>query len=652
MANNSPKSVFGIKSVLIFFLISILIFTLFRAGLVFWKFPDCKDNLFDIFLYGLRYDISINCTMFSPAFLYCIFKNYFCKNQSHLLNLIERFYLALVVTVQFCVELSTPAFILEYGVRPNHLYVEYLIYPKEVLSTLANGHLLESILCLALSGLMFFSLLKISKRFYSNQNYVSKLKNTIVLILTLVLIPLGIRGTLSHKPLNPSNASFSQSPLVNTIPTNSSFRVFFALRHLGDDSVKSSEIYAFDTINNVLNNLNDFSQRELPSVIDETCPINQVITPAITTQKKRNVVVILEESLGARYVQSLGGNPITPNLEKLKEQGWWFERLYATGHRSVRGIEAVTASYPPSPLASQVKLDHSETMTTMAAIYKALGYNTSFIYGGESHFDNMRSYFLNNGVEEVTEQKDYDDPKFVASWGVSDEDLFARANQNFIKMDKENTPFCSLVFSSSFHDPFDIPEGKVDINGVKTNDPKRLTAAKYADYALGKFFEMAQKEDYYKNTVFLIIADHDSRVRGIDAFPFTNYSIPALIISPDMAPKVDKRVVSQIDMLPTLLSLTGVSGQFPLIGQDLTKDNIKERALVSYNEIFGSFKDNKLVLLAPGAGVEYKIEQHNKLGSTLQARDYSKEISYLNLGLTIYENNLNRFSCVKDLKQN
>src|SRR5574344_1548678 len=170
MANNSPKSVFGIKSVLIFFLISILIFTLFRAGLVFWKFPDCKDNLFDIFLYGLRYDISINCTMFSPAFLYCIFKNYFCKNQSHLLNLIERFYLALVVTVQFCVELSTPAFILEYGVRPNHLYVEYLIYPKEVLSTLANGHLLESILCLALSGLMFFSLLKISKRFYSNHN--------------------------------------------------------------------------------------------------------------------------------------------------------------------------------------------------------------------------------------------------------------------------------------------------------------------------------------------------------------------------------------------------------------------------------------------------------------------------------------------------
>lgn len=192
--------------------------------------------------------------------------------------------------------------------------------------------------------------------------------------------------------------------------------------------------------------------------------------------------------------------------------------MFATGHRSVRGIEAVTASYPPGPLSSQVKLDHPKPITTLPLIFKKLGYTTSFIYGGESHFDNMRSYFLNNGVDYVIEQRDYKDPEFVASWGVSDEDLYKKANEEFVKLSAENKPFCSVVFTSSFHDPFDIPRGKVDISNIKTDDPNRLKAAKYADYALGRFFDIAEKEDYYKNTIFVVIADHDSRVRGLEGF--------------------------------------------------------------------------------------------------------------------------------------
>ena len=644
----------GIYPVLTFFVLSIVLFMLSRTALLIWHPEGTEGHIIDIYKYGLLYDVSINCTMYAVVVLICILSNYLSKVPAFIL-ILQKLLLSLIITIQLLLEISTPSFIIEYGVRPNHIYVEYLIYPKEVLSTLVNGHLFESLFCILICITSFILFYKLASKLYRDYTSIKVKKSLLCLVLAIVLIPYGIRGTITnHKPLNPSNSSFCTSPLGNTIPVNSTFNVFYALRHISDSDIKSSSIFAFDNTVNVLNNYDKFSKVTKPKTIDSSCPINQVITPKVTPSQKRNVVIIVEESFGARYVQSLSGDPIAPELEKLKNEGWWFERLYATGHRSVRGLEAITASYPPSPLASQVKLEHREELTTISSIYKRLGYKTSFIYGGESHFDSMRSYFLNNGVEEIIEQKDYKDPEFVASWGVSDEDLFKKANEKFVKLSNNNQPFCSVVFSSSFHDPFDIPQGKVNIDGVKTDDPRRLTAAKYADYALGKFFEQAKKEDYYKNTVFLVIADHDSRVRGIGAFPLTNYSIPALIISTDITPRVDKRIVSQIDMLPTLLSLTGVSGEFPLSGEDLTRDDIIERAPVSYNELFGYVKGDKFTLLVPGtAPIFFKIGEHNTIteSNSLSQKDLSVSVSVLNLGIQIYENNFQRISCMKGLKQ-
>lgn len=644
----------GIYPVLTFFVLSIVIFMISRSALLIWHPEGTERHIFDIYKYGLLYDVSINCSMYAVVFLICILANFLSKVPAFIL-ILQKVLLSLIITIQLLLEVSTPSFIIEYGVRPNHIYVEYLIYPKEVLSTLVNGHLFESLFCILICITAFILFYKLASKLYRDYTSIKVKKSLLCLVLAIVLIPYGIRGTITnHKPLNPSNSSFCTSPLGNTIPVNSPFNVFYALRHISDTDIKSSSIFAFDNTVNVLNNYDKFSKVTKPETIDNSCPINQVITPKISPSQKRNVVIIVEESFGARYVQSLGGDPIAPELEKLKNEGWWFERLYATGHRSVRGLEAITASYPPSPLASQVKLEHREELTTLSSIYKRLGYKTSFIYGGESHFDSMRSYFLNNGVEEIIEQKDYKDPEFVASWGVSDEDLFKKANEKFVKLSNNNQPFCSVVFSSSFHDPFEIPQGKVNIDGVKTDDPRRLTAAKYADYALGKFFEQAKKEDYYKNTVFLVIADHDSRVRGIGAFPLTNYSIPALIISPDITPRVDKRIVSQIDMLPTLLSLTGVSGEFPLSGEDLNRDDIIERAPVSYNELFGYVRGDKFTLLGPGtAPIFFKIGEHNTIteSDSLSQKDLTVSVSVLNLGIQIYENNFQRISCIKGLKQ-
>lgn len=640
----------GIMPVIIFVLLSMAVFSLSRLGLSIWKSGDVSGNLFEIFVQGLRSDFSICCTMYAPALLLMLVLNA-ARRLGVTCKWILCVYLASVLTVHVVIELATPPFILEYGVRPNHLFVDYLIYPKEVISTLISGHLLATVFSI-LAGIVCFALsLKLSLRLFRGYTILGTLRSLIMLVLVAAICALGIRSTLGHRPLNPSMLSFCNDPMANDLPVNSSFKVFYAIRHYGENDLNEGQLFAYDTDENVIAAARELSARTEPQISDPKCPLNQVITPAKRHKKPMNVVVVLEESMGADFVESLGGLPLTPELEKLSREGWWFSRMFAAGHRSVRGIEAVTAGYPPSPLASQVKLDHDAPMATLMQIFKGLGYKTSFIYGGESHFDNMRTYFLYNGTDEVIEQKDYQDPSFVASWGVSDEDLFKKADESFSTWHEQGQPFCAVVFSSSFHDPFDIPDGKVDIGDLKTDEPLRLNAVKYADYALGKFFEQAKKRDYYSDTIFLVIADHESRVRAESTFPFGKFSIPALILGPGIAPRNDGRVVNQIDMLPTLLSLAGVEGEFPLVGQDLNRADVKERAMMVYNELFGYLQGDDFEVLAPDhKATAYKVGNKNLLEETDVDEtlvDFGKALE--NLGLATYQNRWNDYSCVKGL---
>ncbi len=660
-SSKAPKSFLsrGIMPVLLFVVLSMLVFTISRMGLAIWQPNDTQNHFFDIYIQGLRTDFSIICTMYSPALLLLLGINFIGIN-SKLLKRIVAVLLSLVLTTHVMIELATPPFILEYGVRPNQLFVDYLVYPKEVIKTLIGGHLFALIFSIVAGIITFIASLALASRLLKNYELIAKFKSVTILVCALIICAFGIRSTTGHRPLNPSMLSFGNDPMANDLPVNSSFKVFYALRHYGENDLNEGQLYAYDDDDNIIKAAKEISLREEPINEDKACPINQVITPKYTGRGKRNIVVILEESMGADFVESLGGLALTPELEKIAKQGWAFTNMFAAGHRSVRGIEAITAGFPPSPLASQVKLEHTSPITTLMQIYKELGYETSFIYGGESHFDNMRTYFLYNGAKEVIEQKDYENPSFVASWGVSDEDLFKKADETFAKLYADGKPFCSVVFSSSFHDPFDIPQGKVDINGIKTDEPLRMAAVKYADYALGKFISHAQKQSYYKDTIFVIIADHESRVQSNGGFPADKFLIPAVILAPDMKPIADDRIVNQIDILPTVLSLSGVSGEFPLIGQDLTRDHTIERALMDYNELFGVRLNNKLEVLMPGLkSVSYKVsadkslfKKNKALTITHDDEEFIKLGQALeNLGLAIYKNRWNDFKCVKKLEQ-
>ncbi|MDQ1298352.1 MAG: hypothetical protein QG558_891 [Campylobacterota bacterium] len=259
----------------------------------------------------------------------------------------------------------------------------------------------------------------------------------------------------------------------------------------------------------------------------------------------------------------------------------------------------MTSGWLPVAGEGVVKRNKSQCdFFTVACLLKPLGYKSCFIYGGEGRFDNMRSWYMGNGFDEVIEQKDYINPIFVSTWGVSDEDLVIKANDRFKAYSQKNEKFVSVMFSSSNHSPFELPDGKIDFIEGK---PRQSVdnAVKYADFAIGRFFELAKKEPYYKDTVFVVVADHNIRVYGDDLVPVNMFHIPALIITDGLKAQKFDRLSTQPDVLATALDLVGVNLTYPVLGHSIYSDTKQEIAFMMFNDMFALRIHDKIAIIQP-----------------------------------------------------
>ena len=324
------------------------------------------------------------------------------------------------------------------------------------------------------------------------------------------------------------------------------------------------------------------------------------------TRPRLNVVILLEESLGSEFWGCLGRtNTLTPEMDRLAlSQGLLFTNLYASGNRTVRGMEGVLASFPPLPGDSIVKRDRSDNVETIARVLKRDGYNTVFLYGGRGLFDGLRSFTTRNGYDRFIEQKDFANPEFATIWGVSDEETFARAITEFRELNREGRPFLGTVLSVSNHKPYTYPKGRIPEN---PDDRRRNHAVKYSDYALGRFFEAAMKEDFWTNTVFAVVADHGARVYGSQSIPIHSYEIPLVILGPAVvkSPQQLGMLGGSLDVAPTLLGLVGRPYESLFLGRDLLNSpDVKGRAVLNHNRDIGQFAGERLVVL----GLKHNFE--------------------------------------------
>ncbi|WP_442593336.1 LTA synthase family protein [Parapusillimonas sp. JC17] len=575
-----------------FILASFSLLSLGRFGLVVWQWRRVNESqgMWSILRGGLRIDAHLIAICVAPAVLVAPW-----LSGSNVAAAVIGAWFQMAWILICLLELSTPLFIVEYDTRPNRLYVDYLKHPREVCGMIWKGY--KTVAVLVVAGLLFLSVMGrfLFTAWGPGFSPSGLIEQSGILLASSLLVSLAIRGTLRHRPINPSTVAFCSDPLLNALALNSLYSVAYA-------------VYSMKNERSPADAYGELPEQEVIALIRRQAFMSPTIDSAqIPTLHKhgsvtvhrdptpRHIVLIVEESLGAKYTGHLGGLPLTPNLDALSDEAWTFTRAYATGTRSVRGLEALVAGFPPSLSDAVLRLPGAQSrFFTLAHLLKNQGYRSRFIYGGEAHFDNMKGFFLGNGFEELHDLETFRHPKFVGTWGVSDEDMFDRLHT--LLSERSVQPTFTLAFSVSNHSPWEYPSGRI----LPQGEPATVeNTVRYADWALGRFFEQARRSSYWDNTLFLVVADHEARVGGQQLVPVKYFHIPAMILGGGVKPRVDKRIVSQIDLPVTLLSMLGIETEHPMIGHDLTDRQAGGRALMQYGENFGYLKGDQLVVLEP-----------------------------------------------------
>jgi phosphoglycerol transferase MdoB-like AlkP superfamily enzyme len=564
----------------IFYGLCLILFTAFRARLLFEYFDRIAEvpRYLLIFPIGLRMDTIVLCyTLIVPTLALLLLPGHLVRAGAWVLSL----YFAVLAAIFCFMEVATFPFMAEFDTRPDRLFIEHMVQIREVFSMILKGYaanLAAGVSGMTIAGAAVFLLMQ---RLLKHTESCALKKRILLLLIAAPIIFMGFRSSISGRPASISTAAFSENHLANQLGLNSTYSALYAAVKLEGSIKNPGEIYGKMKKDEVLRRIMAANGLQTQDCKDPEQPLMHYQKSGFAVKKPLNLVIILEESLGAEYVGCLGGLPLTPNIDRLSRAGVLLKNLYCTGTRTIRGIEAIISGILPTPAESIMKAGLAgQHFFTIAEVLQSRGYATAFFYGGKSTFDNMRACFRTNGFDAIHDQDDFKNPVFTATWGVSDEDLFARANEVF--KSHGGKPFLALVLTTSNHDPFEFPDGRIELY----EQPKatRSNNVKYADYAVGKFFKAAEKEAYYNNTVFLIIADHSTRLRGQDLIPIDKFHIPGIIIAPHLKPRVFEKIASQIDITPTLLDIMGISTNLPVFGRPLLSlpENEPGRAVMQH----------------------------------------------------------------------
>jgi phosphoglycerol transferase MdoB-like AlkP superfamily enzyme len=484
----------------------------------------------------------------------------------------------------------------EFRSRFNTVAVDYVLYPTEVFVNIWDSY--PAVWIVAGCAVLTVAWLRIAmKRHGAMWEMEAALGRRLAWVLGVGALAGALAMTINFK-----GANVSTDRTLNEASNNGSISFgCAAMTHHLDFAQFYRTIPADEAYSRV--------RRMLSATNSEFSEAGRSIRRRIAGDAKRpqlNIVILLEESLGSEFWGSLGREKtLTPEMDRLAlSQGMLFTNLYASGNRTVRGMEGVLSSFPPLPGDSIVKRDRSDNVETIARVLKRDGYSTMFLYGGRGVFDGLKSFTTRNGYDRFIEQKDFPKPTFTTIWGVCDEDLFSRAITEFRELNKLGKPFLGTVLSVSNHKPYTYPKGRIDEN---PDDRKRNHAVKYSDYALGRFFEAAMKEDFWTNTIFAVIADHGARVYGSQSIPIHSYEIPLVILGPAVvkSPQKPGMLGGSLDVTPTLLGLLGRPYESLFFGRDLLNTTEAQgRAVLNHNRDIGQFAGERLAVLGLKQNVE------------------------------------------------
>jgi phosphoglycerol transferase MdoB-like AlkP superfamily enzyme len=479
----------------------------------------------------------------------------------------------------------------EFQARFNFIAVDYLVYTTEVIGNIRESYPIGWIfLGLAVVGLLIFTA---TRRWWLVRDDSARIgARTLVVGAWLAISVLGtwlVTGEMKDR---------TDNTYVNELAGNGMYQFFAAYRSASLDYDRYYRTLPIDEA---------FAQvRRQLSTPDATfigpTGIERHIHNA-APERRLNVVLISVESLSAEYSGTYGREQtLTPQLDALTKDSLLFTDVYANGTRTVRGLEALALSVPPTPGESIVKRQHNEGLFSLATVFNGKGYSSMFLYGGYGAFDNMSQFFGSNGYgvhdrEEIPKA----DIHSGNIWGVADEDLYTMSMRQFDRAHASGKPFFAHVMTTSNHRPYTFPA-----NRGPWPQGKRASAVAYTDWAIGDFLRRARSHPWFADTVFVITADHCAASAGKSALPVFRYRIPMWIYAPGhVAPGRFTEMISQIDVGPTLLGLLGMDYDSQFYGVDVfQRPPDSARAFIGTYQLLGYLRHGKLVQLSPHRKVE------------------------------------------------
>jgi phosphoglycerol transferase MdoB-like AlkP superfamily enzyme len=582
----------------------ILVSTLTRIGLAIYSDASFTFGaLFQVFLRGLWFDLAAAVFALTPMVIWLavaptrLARTWIYRGVTLIAFWGAVFGLLVLAVAEFL-------FWEEFGARFNFIAVDYLLYTQEVIGNIWESYPVGRILImLALVAAAAAALL--ARRLWHSAGSPLGLRRTVsVLIAQTVLVGCALTFPDSDQKV------FSTQDSANELAGNGMFDFFAALRR---NELSYERYYA------------TLAPAEALATVRAAFPGAKWIAPAeggverpvaaYGPQQKLNVVLVSVESLGAEFL-GVYGNPhgLTPYLDALSKESLWFANAFATGNRTVRGLEALSVALPPTPGQSIVRRPNNDLLFSLGSVFDDNGYSVLFAYGGYGYFDNMNAFFEANDYRSLDRRSiPSENIQFENVWGVADEHLFDHV---LGEIDREKAaqperPVFVHIMTTSNHRPYTYPPGRIDIPSGTGRDG----AVKYTDYALGRLIDSARKRPWFRDTLFIITADHGANARGTSRIPVDKYRIPVFFYSPaHVAPQRVDRLMSQIDIAPTLLGLLNFGYYSKFLGHDmLHTPPSADRAFVANFQTLGYLKGNKLLVLQP----KRKVDQFRFEGEQL-----------------------------------
>ena len=569
----------GLKAVASYFIFWMCYFLVFRGIFLLYNhqlsWPLELPLISEVFYHGLKMDISFS-SYLTLLILVVLSLSIFLPSKTTIaiINVISTIFLILISIISV-VDLEL---FQEWGFRFDATPLMYLNTPREMTASVASSPYIMLISGMVVGFLLSYWLFRklVLSQFKKVSAPTAVQSLTYLLIAGMMIIP--IRGGFQLAPMNQSAAFFSNNDFANQAAINVPWNFFWSL---------NKQLYSRT------NPYEFLPPAEAQKLIENFYQADTSQSKNLLTQPKPNIIVILWESLTSKVLPELGGNypDVVPELRSLIREGILFDNFYANGNRSDKGIVAILSGYPAQPKRSIVKIPIKSSK--LPVITKPLvdnGYYTGYFHGGELAFANIKSYLIHADFNTLVGKEAFNKNQLNSKWGAHDHIVMEKALQD---ISKQPQPFFNMIFTLSSHEPFDIPVAPQFPGDDLESQYK--SSLHYTDQAIGSFIRQAKQQNWYENTLIIILADHGHRLLGENPrYEKDRFHIPMLWLGGALAVKdsVVTKTFSQTDLPKTLLNQLKIDHASFKWSRDILNQSTESTAFYIYNEGIGYVKDD------------------------------------------------------------